>query len=90
MELHDILSMTPETLAQAQLGALKKDAKSTLSKVISAIDNDDFSTIKAMTQFSGSGDGWGDENYFIQFHLGDIMETVEKMEQLHRLVHLYE
>jgi uncharacterized protein (UPF0297 family) len=82
MDISAIMNIDVSTLAQTQYDALLEDTKKTLNKVMSALDKGDFEAIEDMVLYSGSGDCYGQDNHYIDFHCGDIMETVDKLKSL--------
>lgn len=82
----NILDVDINNLQEEQLKELKRHAIEVLNKIAKAIEKEDFKTIKENMQFSPSGDGYGEENHFIDFSWGsptmDIGDIVEKMENL--------
>lgn len=82
MNLSELLSTTPEDLAVKQLEALKADTIARLRAVAELIKEGNYEGIEALCGYSASGDGYGDDNHYIMFHYGDIMETVDKLKRL--------
>lgn len=82
----NILNVDINNLQEEQLKELKRHTVEVLHKIADAVEKEDFKTIKGNMQFSPAGDGYGDENHFIDFSWGnqtmDIGDIVEKMENL--------
>lgn len=82
MEVKDLLNIDVSTLAEEQHKTLTLDTKQILQKIIGYLDSCDYKSIESMLCYSGSGDGYGDDNHYIDFLLGDIEETIRKLETL--------
>lgn len=82
----NILDVDIYNLQEEQLKELKRHTVEVLHKIAVAVEKEDFKAIKDNMQFSPAGDGYGDENHFIDFSWSgptmDIGEIVEKMESL--------
>lgn len=80
----NILDVDIYNLQEEQLKELKRHTVEVLHKIAVAVEKEDFKAIKDNMQFSPAGDGYGDENHFIDFSWSgptmDIGEIVEKME----------
>lgn len=87
MNLSELLSTTPEDLAVKQLEALKADTIARLVSVAELIKEENYGGIEALCGYSRSGDGYGDDNHYINFHCGDIMETIEQLKRLSKLAY---
>lgn len=89
MELNDILNLDIENLSNKQYDALKRHTIQKLEEVIGYLKLDDLQGVYNMLQFSPDGDGWGSENYFIDFSykedsmdLNDILEIMAKLRNI--------
>ena len=80
--IDDIMKLQPETLALEQYESLKQHTLDTLNKVVQLIKNEKYDKIAEYVSFSSSGDGYGNENYYIDFYCGDIAETTERLKYL--------
>ncbi|WBF79409.1 hypothetical protein BNCALIDO_00019 [Aeromonas phage vB_AdhM_TS9] len=80
--IDEIMKLQPETLAQEQYKILKQHTLDTLNEVIQLIKNEKYDKLDNYVSFSGAGDGYGDENHYIDFYCGDIVETVERLKYL--------
>lgn len=80
--IDDIMKLQPETLAKEQYNALKQNTLETLHEVMQLIKNEQYNKIDGYVSFSHSGDGYGNENHYIDFYYGDIVETVDKLKYL--------
>lgn len=83
----NIMDLTVENLAKEQLEYLKGHSIDVLNKVIEHIKNEDFESIEAMLVYSSAGDGYGDDNYYINFAYKkdqsvDISDIVYQMKWL--------
>ena len=85
MNINELLRTTPQTLADEQYKALLQDTLTVLDDLKSALNRRDWTAIDNMIDFSGSGDGYGNDNHFIAFACGDILETVEKLQELDKI-----
>lgn len=90
MDLNDVLNLDIKTLSNAQYEALKKHTIERLNKVINLLNEDKLQKIAYLLKFSDSGDGWGSENYFIDFSyndnecmdLGEILLKMAKLKNI--------
>ena len=80
--IDDIMKLQPETLAKEQYKALKQHTLETLNEVVQLIKSENYDKIGEYVSFSRSGDGYGDDNYYIEFYSGDIVKTTEKLNYL--------
>lgn len=80
--IDDIMKLQSETLALEQHKVLKQHTIDTLSKVIQLIKEEKYDKINEYVDFSAAGDGYGNENHYISFHYGDIVETTERLKYL--------
>lgn len=92
MNINELLSTTPENLADKQFNAVKEHAIQILEKVISHLKKDEFEEVKSMTNFSPSGDGMGCDNSFIDFKLNsddkdgtDICQVIDILKSLNEI-----
>lgn len=87
IDLDDLLNIDIESLADAQYNALKKHVINKLNLIIELLEKDDLQGVANLLKFSADGDGWGSENYFIDFSyndrynrdLGDILEQMARL-----------
>lgn len=90
MDLNDVLNLDIKTLSNAQYEALKKHTIERLNEVINLLNEDKLQEIAYLLKFSRDGDGWGSENYFIDFSyndtecmdLGEILLKMAKLKNL--------
>lgn len=80
--IDEIMKLQPETLAQEQYKILKQHTLDTLNEVVQLIKNEKYDKLDDYVSFSGAGDGYGDENHYIDFYCGDIVATVERLKYL--------
>ena len=82
--LNEILSTTPQTLAELQRVRLEQHVVTILKQTITAIKDKRYSKIP--TGNSPAGDGWGCDNTFINFSWDqeerDIMDIIIMLEKL--------
>ena len=62
-----VMEMSVETLAQSQHDILKSHVLETLSEISNIIKSENYNKIYAYLSNSPSGDGMGEDNYFIEF-----------------------
>ena len=89
MNLNDILNLDIKNLSNKQYDALKKHTINKLEEVISYLKLDDLQGVYNLLEFSADGDGWGSENYFINFSykeepmdLNDILHNMECLKNI--------
>lgn len=87
MKLTDLLKTTPETLASEQHKALKCHVVERLETVLQAIRDENYKYIGKLTSNSPAGDGYGNDNNFIEFGFDssasmDISEAVDLLMSL--------
>lgn len=80
--IDEIMKLQPETLAQEQYKILKQHTLDTLNEVVQLIKNEKYDKLDDYVSFSSAGDGYGNENHYIDFYCGDIVETVERLKYL--------
>ncbi len=85
-EIKTIMELSVNTLAQQQHLALKKHVLKILDEVKQHISNENYEKVGDYLSFSPSGDGYGCDNYYIDFGWGeeelDIQEVCSKLSQL--------
>lgn len=98
-EVRRIMSIDIETLAKTQFQTYRQFAISQLEEMILNLKLGNWDAAKKMTAFSKAGDGWGNENYFINFAVlpagesdedegvVDIMDVIENLESLDETQH---
>lgn len=87
----DIMELSVDNLAEKQLEFLKQHATNILINVNKLIQEEKFDVItKDIVVYSGSGDGYGDDNYYINFAYDggylDIYEIVDMMRRLRKVI----
>lgn len=90
--IKELLTTTPETLAQRQHKALLQETKATLGRLISCLDKGDYKAAADMLANSPAGDGHGCDNSCISFdHVlepacqgcaADIGDVISRLESL--------
>ena len=87
--LGELLKASPENLAALQHGKLKQHVLETLKAIAHLVKMEQYESIEDHTDHSSSGDGYGQENDFIDFawdiHSVDIMEAVRRLIQLRKM-----
>lgn len=94
MDVKQLLSTTPETLAERQHAALLLETKRTLSLLMSHLDKGDYQAAVAMLENSPAGDGHGCDNACINFShvmdannsgcftdIGDVIDRLQSLAQ---------
>jgi len=69
--IKELLSINPDTLKNEQYLELKNHAKSILTRIIGLLDSDRLDDIESFMQESPAGDGYGLDNYYINFNFSD-------------------
>ena len=89
MNLNDILNLDIKNLSNKQYDALKEHTIKILEEVISYLKLDDLQGVYDLLEFSPDGDGWGAENYFINFtynsepmDLNDIIDLMSRLKNI--------
>lgn len=81
-----IMDINIENLKEKQYEFLKEHTLNILEGIIDDLNNDKFDDIKKKMKFSPAGDGYGDNNYYINFSYNetsmDLFDIVNKMEEL--------
>lgn len=80
LELADLLTIDTTTLRQRQADALKQHVIEKLEKVINLMKLGQLDKVKEETAFSPAGDGWGVDNYFINFGISELGEKWEYLD----------
>ena len=98
-EVRRIMSIDIETLAETQFQTYRQFAISQLEEMILNLKFGNWDAAKKMVAFSKAGDGWGNENYFINFAVPtagdqaedegvvDIMDVIENLKSLDETRH---
>ena len=71
MSLEELLNLNIQNLTDAKYEALKKHTINKLNNVINLLEKDELQKIAFLLSYSDAGDGWGNENYFINFGYND-------------------
>lgn len=87
MDIKDIMEIDVENLKHKQLEALKKHVMDRLNEIINLVINEEFDEVEKYLKYSPAGDGYGCDNYFIDFSYVDgeemdLSELLYKMKQL--------
>lgn len=87
MDLNDVLKLDIKNLANEQYKALKQHTISKLEEIILLLKEDKLQDVFNRLKFSPDGDGWGSENYFINFSYNetekmDLENILSKMAEL--------
>lgn len=91
MNLHELMSTTPESLAEKQRNALEAHIIRRLTLAIEHVKSRKYTDLKALTFSSPAGDGYGMDNDCIDFawdpkDCADILQAYNRLEQLDNLV----
>jgi len=87
MTVAEVLALGPEDLAQTQHDVLYSAALSILEDFVDKFRQKDYAAAREMLQFSRAGDGYGDDNYYLDMScLGqntpDMGEVIQRLEHL--------
>ena len=81
-----IMDINIENLKEKQYEFLKEHTLNILEGIIDDLKNDKFDNIRKKMVFSAAGDGYGDNNYYIDFSYNetsmDLFDIVDIMEKL--------
>ena len=81
-----IMDINIGNLKEKQYEFLKEHTLNILEGIIDDLKNDKFDDIRKKMAFSAAGDGYGDENYYINFSYNetfmDLFDIVNKIEEL--------
>ena len=79
-------TLNPRKLADEQYEAYKQYILDVLDRIKEKLELCAYTEIEKMTAFSGSGDGYGNDNYYIDFGFGekpmDIVEAINYLAYL--------
>jgi hypothetical protein len=83
----NIMDIDVNNLKQKQYDYLKNHAINILAEIIDNLEHDQLQAIQYKLKFSSSGDGWGQENYYINFGYKeldylDLHDIITKMAEL--------
>ena len=77
-----IMDINIENLKEKQYEFLKEHTLNILEGIIDDLNNDKFNDIRKKIVFSAAGDGYGDNNYYIDFSYNetsmDLFDIVDK------------
>ena len=84
MDVKTIMEIDVDNLKQKQLEALKNHTINILETIIDHIQLSEFDEVRNYLDFSPAGDGYGKDNYFINFayteddemDLGDMLDKM--------------
>ena len=82
-----IMDIDVNNLKEKQYNFLRNRVKTILNEIIKDLDNNNLQRIASRLSYSPSGDGWGCDNYFINFSYKDkedmdLHYIIEKMAEL--------
>lgn len=81
-----IMDINIENLKEKQYEFLKEHTLNILEGIIDNLKNDKFNDIRKKMEFSPTGDGYGSDNYYINFSYNetsmDLFDIINKMEEL--------
>lgn len=90
MDLRTLMALSPEDLAAQQHVELKAFVLSRLQSVLDLVKNEQYATVHNKLENSPAGDGYGDDNRYIDFSdsgVGeDIGDMIDKLSALKSLV----
>lgn len=93
--LAELMDMQPEDLAKMQHDKLKNHVVANLEHVLRLINDGEYGKVEEACRFSADGDGYGQENHFIDFSYNreqrngegfDIWEAALKLRHLNGIV----
>lgn len=76
LNIKQLLSTTPETLAEQQREALLREVQSTFSRLVTHLQKDEFQHATGMLGTSPAGDGYGCDNRCVNFD--HVMERIDR------------
>ncbi len=81
-----IMDVDVNNLKQKQYDFLKKHTIDILDEIIELLQDGNLQKVMYSLKFSGAGDGYGQDNYYINFSYDkkprDLQEIIEKMAEL--------
>lgn len=81
-----IMDISVENLKEKQYEFLKGHTLNILEGIIDDLKNDKFDDIKKKMKFSPAGDGYGSDNFYINFSYNetsmDLLDIIDAMEEL--------
>lgn len=81
-----IMDVDVNNLKQKQYEFLKNNTIRKLNEIIRLLQNGNLQAVMYSLKFSGAGDGYGQDNYYIDFSYDkqprDLQEIIEKMAEL--------
>lgn len=94
MDLKELMSTTPESLAKLQIKELKDFTIKKLNNIATLIQDGEFDKVKEYLKLSPDGDGWGITKYFINFDYDnrnadegtDLSEIIDTLKDLNKIV----
>lgn len=86
-DLQKIMGLSVQNLAKEQHTALKQHVIDTLKAVLKTIQDEEYEDVGNYLGYSGSGDGYGQENHYIDFSYDpkeawDISQVVYELTEL--------
>lgn len=95
MDLKTLMETSPEDLAELQYNELKNHTIGILEQVKKQLYDDDFEQVKNNLVYSPAGDGYGSDNYFIDFSYSpqkgtnyslDLMDIIDQLIRLNDII----
>lgn len=94
MNLKELMSTTPESLAKLQIKELKDFTIKKLRNIATLIQDGKFDEVKDYLKFSPDGDGYGTDKYFINFDYDnsnagegtDLSEIIDRLKNLDKII----
>ena len=81
-----IMDINIENLKEKQYEFLKEHTLNILEVIIDDLKNNKFDDIKNKMKFSPAGDGYGSDNFYINFSYNetsmDLLDIIDEMEEL--------
>lgn len=89
--VQELMELNEATLAEMQYDALKKHTLGVLNNVYNLITDEKFEDVRKLLEYSPSGDGYGYDNYYINFGYvksdqhSDTRDISDMLDELQRL-----
>jgi len=83
MDIKELLATTPQDLAIKQKEALVSYVSKELRNIATLIEAGKYEKVyDEYVEFSPAGDGYGEDNNYISFEIGDIGDVLDKLKAL--------
>ena len=92
MDIKELMGIDIDNLAEKQFYALKEHTIGILKNIINLLEEENFIEIPNMLSYSPSGDGYGCDNYFINFSYDEqfTADLYDRIDELIRLKNIIE